>query len=663
MGRRVIQQWWLWIRRHGFNLVIGAYLAALTLIVCFAFYDFFTGARETQNTTTQAVLDGELARFILAVRSDDGGSLLENPDQYGRSTRPISALTLNKPFFVYLLNRGNAKTVTAATLDWSPPNSCVTQFRAQQNTSAAPFGLQACFAAVREDSAGRFIYFSLKYPTEKLSQHKRGSDIHVADFVQLNIQGYKALNLRLSFEPPPLVKARYPSRIKQFEGFHEVSAHLENGQVFRGLNAQAVERQEASAGGDFNFVTMVGRIDANQLLPPLSIAEPWSNQAVKQLKFALELSRGEQEHTRAAPFMSLPFGSTGEALVSLEQAYISQVRSGSLLEAHVTANADPGLAWSSASLNLGKPTNEKTTIQFVTEKVTDSVMALFRLNEMQTFQREQMVVGTNRLSARLTASSPKLPEQIKRSFTWILITIVLLIPLTMIALRDWRRNRLAALIKANQMREAEEQVKSRHSILEAIGHEIRSPLQTLLTNNPPPSTNYAHLQRMKRAVEALYFATSISSGLKNGTLELQREDIAIALSEYCQALTEDGKNALYFGERKGVFAICDLINFGTVLGHLADNANKYRDPGTPLEVKLSTRKDSVVIEMINYGPQIPVSKLEEVFDLGATDGHWAHNFGLGLFVSRLHMANMQGSIHLENRTGGVAVVMQLPRAP
>lgn len=659
----MIQLWWLWIRRYGFNIVLGAYLVSLTLIVCFAFYDFVTGARETHNTTTLAVLDGELARFILAVRSDDGGSLLENPVQYGRSTRPISTLTLNKPFFVYLLNRGNVKTVAATTFEWSPPNSCVTQFRAQQRASTAPFGLQACFAAVREDPAGRYIYFSLKFPTEKLSQHKRGSEVQITDFVQLNIQGHKTLNLRLSFETPPLVKARYPSRLKQFEGFHEVSAHLESGQPFRGLNAQAIEKQETSAGGDLNFVTMVGRIDANQLLPSTSSSEPWPNQMVKQLKFALELSRGEQETTSATPYMALPFGATGEGLVSLEQAYVSQVRSGSLLEAYFTASGKQGLAWSSASLNLGKPANEKTKIQVLTDKVTESVMSLFRLNEVQKFEREQMVVGANRLGVKLTSTASKLPEQTRRSFTWFLITVILLFPLTMIALRDSRRSRLASLIKANQVREAEELVKSRHSILEAIGHEIRSPLQTLLTKNPPPSANYADLQRMKRAVEALYFATSIASGLKNGTIELQREDIAIALSEYCKALTEDGKNAVYYGDTTGVFAICDLINFGTVLDHIANNANRYRDLATPLEVRLSTKKDSVLIEMFNYGQQIPDSKLEEFFDLGATDGHSPNNFGLGLFVSRLHMANMQGSINLENRIGGVAVVMQLPLAP
>lgn len=663
MDRRVIHLSLLWLRRHGFNLVLGAYLVTLTSIVCLAFYDFVTGATETQKATTRAVLDGELARFILAVRSDDGGTLLENPREFGRATRPITVLTLNKPFFVYLLNRGNAKTVTAQTLNWAPPNSCVTQFRTQQRTSSAPFGLQACFAAVREDPAGRYIYFSLKYPTEPLSQHLRGKDVQTADFVQLKIQGYKLYNLRLSFETPPLVKARYPSRLKHFDGFHEVSAHLENGQPFRGLSAQAIERQEPSASGDLNFVTMLGRIDANQLLPGISSADPWPNQAVKQLKFALGLSRGSEDDESVARYLSLPFDAPGEALVSIEQAYVSQVRSRALLEAYSTTSGKQGPVWSSASLDVATPTNDKTTMQLAADKVTEWVMRFLRLDETQKFKGEQMVVGANGLGVNLTSVSPKLPEQTRRSFTWILITLVLLIPLLMIVYREFKRSRLAFLTRANQMREAEELVKSRHSILDAVGHEIRSPLQTLLIKNPLPSANYADLQRMKRAVEALYFATSIASGLKNGTIELQREDIATALSDYCQALTEEGNNAVYHGEKKGVFAICDLINLGTVLSHVSNNAIRYREPGTPLEVRLSTKKDSVVIEMVNHGRQIPEARLEEFFDLGTTDGQSPHNFGLGLFVSRLHMANMQGSIYLENRKFGVAVVMQLPLAP
>src|SRR3546814_469924 len=59
----------------------------------------------------------------------------------------------------------------------------------------------------------------------------------------------------------------------------------------------------------------------------------------------------------------------------------------------------------------------------------------------------------------------------------------------------------------------------------------------------------------------------------------------------------------------------DYILIEQVLINLLDNAAKYSPKGSPIDLRLSRRKDAVMMEVTDQGQGIPPAELEQVFDM------------------------------------------------
>lgn len=693
-----------------FTVLSACFGIVLFVLLGYAIYDFVSSAKIKDETTQKAVLESELAKFVLAVRLDDGSTLFDNTTDFSKATRTVGVVTLRKPFFGYYLNRANAKNVVAKSIVWTPPRACTTQFPSQTIPSGSAFGLQACFAVLQNDQSGNFVYFTLKYPTKELTRHVRGADVRFADHVVMRIEGDQVLNLRLAYETPTLAQSRYPSQLQRFDGIHEVSAYLENGQSSRAVSAQAYERGDKEDGFGQNYVTILGRIDSNALINKIEQQNVWPSPKVKALKISLEVVRKSDGLTKGSTLMNLPSGIKGEALISIEQAYVAQVLSKSLLEAHTKQNGKNNILWSSVVLDRQESTKKLSRIQILSDTWSDGLFHFLGYDKVPQIATNQSLVGIAGVTAVLKSESPRLSDLATRAFLWLSLTsllILILAGLWIIAVTRLQRiaktayqmtampsanaslsvhasykdeiGKLARIFdlsirksrakdrqlyfrKTNEMRYAEEQVKSRHSILEAIGHEIRSPLQSLLNRTFQSAEIHTELERMRRAVDALYLATSVESGLKNGLIALERADVATYLTKYAKNLSEAGKDVSYVGASNSVFATFDPINFEQVLEHVFDNADRHKTVGSVAEIRLLDGKDSVVIEIFNQGKSIEDEKLENIFEYGSSSADGISNLGLGLFVARIYMAGMQGAIRAENQPEGVAIVITLPRS-
>jgi signal transduction histidine kinase len=698
------------VLRRRFTVVSASLGIALFVLLGYAIYDFVSNAKIKDETTQKAVLESELAKFVLAVRLDDGSTLFDNTTDFSKATRTVGVVTLRKSFFGYYLNRANAKNVVAKNIVWTPPRACTTQFPSQTIPSSSAFGLQACFAVLQNDQSGNFVYFTLKYPTKELTRHVRGADVRFADHVVMRIEGDQVLNLRLAYEAPTLAQSRYPSQLQRFDGIHEVSAYLENGQSSRSVSAQAYERGDKEDGFGQNYVTILGRIDSNALIDKIDQQNVWPSPKVKALKISLEVVQKSDGLTKGATLMNLPSGIKGEALISIEQAYVAQVLSKSLLEAHTKQNGKNNILWSSIVLDRLESNKKLSRIQIWSDIWSDGLFHFLGYDKVPQIATNQSLVGVAGVTAVLKSESPRLSDLATRAFLWLSLTsllILILAGLWIFAVTRLQRiaktayqmtampsanasllvhasykdeiGKLARIFdlsirksrakdrqlyfrKTNEMRYAEEQVKSRHSILEAIGHEIRSPLQSLLNRTFQSAEIHTELERMRRAVDALYLATSVESGLKNGRIALERADVATYLTKYAKNLSEAGNDVIYLGASNSVFATFDPINFEQVLEHVFGNADRHKAKGSVAEIRLIDDKDSVVIEIFNLGKRIEVDKLETIFDYGISSADGISNLGLGLFVARIYMAGMQGAIRAENQLGGVAIVITLPRS-
>ncbi len=252
-----------WASRYRFTIFLLSVAMLVSALVCFALYDSVISARAAERQVQQSGLDAQLSNFLYAVKEN---ALLDNPAAFSAAERPLTVVTLKSSFYTYLLNRGNARSLTAEKITWEPPRACVLEFggAADSGASKSAMTLQACFSAVAGDTSGRYIYFSLRYPAPAVRRHRSGESLDAGDRVILTLDNgrERPTQTTLMFEAPTLAASRYPSQLARFAGIHEVSAFPASTPELatRWVNAQAYERSgEEDPRG--NMVTVVGRID------------------------------------------------------------------------------------------------------------------------------------------------------------------------------------------------------------------------------------------------------------------------------------------------------------------------------------------------------------------------------------------------------------------
>lgn len=99
-----------------------------------------------------------------------------------------------------------------------------------------------------------------------------------------------------------------------------------------------------------------------------------------------------------------------------------------------------------------------------------------------------------------------------------------------------------------------------------------------------------------------------------------------------------------------------------VLQNLLANARKYA-PGSAVVLSAQELPDRVVLRVRDHGPGIPVGERLSVFARGCrgSTSHGIAGSGVGLYVASRLMADMGGSLRLEDTELGSCFVMELPR--
>ena len=198
----------------------------------------------------------------------------------------------------------------------------------------------------------------------------------------------------------------------------------------------------------------------------------------------------------------------------------------------------------------------------------------------------------------------------------------------------------------------------------AVGHEIMSPLQSLLAlhgGDGDPATRY--IRRMQQAVRILYGSASPSEAFESSSLHVQSLDI----SEFLRNVADNaGIEGLVSDAAAASVAVrADAHSLEDVFSHLLRNAERYRHPGTPITMSLETSPVAAVVTVHNCGPHIPEDLIDKVFEYGVSDqadAAGAGNRGQGLFVAKTYMAKMGGTIAVRNVGDGVTFTLTLQRA-
>ncbi len=204
-----------------------------------------------------------------------------------------------------------------------------------------------------------------------------------------------------------------------------------------------------------------------------------------------------------------------------------------------------------------------------------------------------------------------------------------------------------------------------HDQWHAVGHEIMSPLQSLMllhAGDADPSRRY--VQRMQQAVKVLYGQASPSEALAAATLAVARLDLDAFLRGVADNAAYAGiADVAYMPATEPVWVQADEYPLEDAITHVLTNADRYRVPGTPITLALHVAGDLATVDIHNQGPQIADEQLARIFDYGVSDAAPADGVrrGQGLFVAKTYLAKMGGSIAARNGADGVVFEIGLRR--
>jgi signal transduction histidine kinase len=209
----------------------------------------------------------------------------------------------------------------------------------------------------------------------------------------------------------------------------------------------------------------------------------------------------------------------------------------------------------------------------------------------------------------------------------------------------------------------------------AVGHEIMSPLQSLIAlHGAPDDASRRYILRMQQAIRVLYGSASPSEAFQSTTLQLATLELDAFLAEVAANAPHAGiADVRYDGPGEPVVVRADEYPLEDVVTHVLQNAQRHRRAGTPITLRLSADDGRATVELHNEGEAIPPELIDKIFEYGVSGAHaqaggaeasadaHAPQRGQGLFVVKTYLAKMGGTVTAENVAGGVRIVLTLPR--
>jgi signal transduction histidine kinase len=222
--------------------------------------------------------------------------------------------------------------------------------------------------------------------------------------------------------------------------------------------------------------------------------------------------------------------------------------------------------------------------------------------------------------------------------------------------------------------------QARNLLLGMLGHDMRSPLNTILTT----ASYLAALNAGGNVAEAasrLIRGGNALKSLLDDLVDFNRTMFGLGIN---LALADIDLAAVFADELEQLRGVppgrrLELEVIGDVRGHwdgprlqqllrnLVSNAIKYGTPDTPVRVVIVGTAAEVRFEVANSGPAIEPSALEQIFEplkRGAAAGQGDHtdgNVGLGLYIVREIARAHGGEVDARSSAGETVFTVRLPR--
>ncbi len=220
----------------------------------------------------------------------------------------------------------------------------------------------------------------------------------------------------------------------------------------------------------------------------------------------------------------------------------------------------------------------------------------------------------------------------------------------------------------------------RTAILDALAHEFKTPLSTIMTAagalREGGSLGPYH-REMAETVESEAARLGRLTSRLIRTARLEREEvkpwielidvstvIADTVDQYSRLSSNRNISVMKECESSEVMADPELLRLA--VSQLLDNACKYSTPGSTVTLKISREGDQIAVRVVSNGNPIPSTERSKIFDRfyrGLEGRRVGPGSGLGLFVARKIALALGGGLDLDSNPGtpeGTAFRLVLP---
>jgi protein-histidine pros-kinase len=246
--------------------------------------------------------------------------------------------------------------------------------------------------------------------------------------------------------------------------------------------------------------------------------------------------------------------------------------------------------------------------------------------------------------------------------------------------RDVTEQRRALALEV-ELRAAHESERLKDALLSTMSHELRTPI-SVIRGYATLAIDYAnrldrgdvtqylrdidrYAQQLERLVADLLTMSRIEAGAL--VIDPKPADVASLISESVEAFTVAG------GKREvnvsvsppGVTMMVDPERIRQVLFNLFDNADKYSEPDTSIDVVAEVNADQVRVQVRDHGGGVPKEDLDRIFGrFYQVDARTSvRGTGLGLAICRSIIEAQGGSIDATlPADGGLEITLLLPSA-
>ncbi|WP_175903545.1 sensor histidine kinase [Burkholderia seminalis] len=220
---------------------------------------------------------------------------------------------------------------------------------------------------------------------------------------------------------------------------------------------------------------------------------------------------------------------------------------------------------------------------------------------------------------------------------------------------------------------------ARNLLLGMLGHDMRTPLQTILLtasylaslNAGETVTNAAARlarsgARMRSLLDDLcdFNRTQLGLGIKIDPHDFDLSDIVNDMVEELRAAYP--RRQIDLNVESNLSGRWDGQRIQQLVGNLVLNALKYGAQDKPVGVSVARANGGVCIEVSNHGPTLDQSTLARIFNPLQRGPGKSHNapgddsMGLGLFIAREIASAHDGTIEAKSDSSATVFVVRLP---